>query len=174
MGLPGLIVVLGAPNDAAGNLSDMAVGRLQLGLERHQRLRGEGWRLLLTGGVGAHFNTTDKPHAHYGRNWLVERGVAPAEIVEFAESANTIEDARLSRRIVERHAAERLLVVTSDFHQDRARFVFEQVFPGRSLEVEGARYLPDRPEAERQALVAHEQRALARLRADGLPPEIDL
>jgi hypothetical protein len=56
---PGIIIVLGSPNDDKGNLFSVAVERCEAAL----RLLADrpGWKVLLTGGFGAHFNTTGTP-----------------------------------------------------------------------------------------------------------------
>ena len=82
--------------------------------------------------------------------------------MEGAESTNTIEDATLSRPIIDRHGFGQLIVVTSDFHLARARFLFEREFPGFALEFCAAK--THLPEAELRTRVLHETSALARLR----------
>jgi hypothetical protein len=165
--IPGLVVILGSPNDAAGNLSEMGKGRVRLGFETYRTLEPDGYRLLLTGGYGEHFNTTTQPHAYYAQELLHTMGVPAAHIVEFAESRNTVDDALKSRPIVEKYGAERLVVVSSDFHIARVRCVFERVFPDKQLEFLGADYLEACTAEERERLLAHEARELTSLRERG-------
>ena len=77
---------------------------------------------------GEHFNTTDRPHAWYLKAWLVAHGVPEEDVLAFAESQSTIEDATLSYPIVRQYGARRAIVVTSDYHAARARYVFEHVY----------------------------------------------
>lgn len=163
----GLIVILGAPNHDDGALSVMAQGRVALGYQLYCERRAAGWRLLLTGGVGEHFNRTPLPHAHYLQQWLLNKGVPAADIVDFALSRHTGEDALLARPIVERLGVRCLLVVTSDFHLARAEFIFRTVFPGYTLDFAGAPYLPTCTPTEQNRLLAHEARRLAELRGLG-------
>lgn len=156
--ISGLIIILGAPNDDQGRLSPMALGRVALGYARHCDL---GWPLLLTGGVGAHFNRTALPHAHYLQQWLLAQGVPAQAILPFALSRHTGEDALLARPLVAATGARQLLVVTSDFHVARATWHFRAVFPDYGLDVVGAPYLASCAPAERERLVAHEARRLA-------------
>lgn len=167
MSLPGLVLVLGSPNDEAGLICAMGQGRIALGLALYRERAAAGWKLLLTGGYGAHFNTTALPHAHYARALMLENGVPPDDVVELAESRNTVDDALAARPIVERHGAPKLLVVSSDFHLPRVEFVFRRVFPDRTLAFAGAPYLATRPPDEQARLQAHEERELANLRARG-------
>ena len=122
----GIIMVLGSPNDAEGNLYPVALARC----DQARALWSDNpdWSILLTGGRGHHFNTTPKPHADYLKQYLVEQGVPSERILEFAESRNTLEDAALSKPIVVSHGASIVAVVTSDYHLARARFVFSREF----------------------------------------------
>jgi uncharacterized SAM-binding protein YcdF (DUF218 family) len=165
--IPGLIVVLGSPNDDQGNLSLMGQGRVDLAYQRHTELQSLGWKFLLTGGFGEHFNRTKIPHAHYAKQRLVSIGVPETDFVEFALSRNTVDDALQSRPIVERYNCLSLLVVSSDFHIPRVEFVFRSVFADRSLAFAASPYIDSRSPEERERLAAHEQRELASLRERG-------
>ena len=165
--IPGFVVILGSPNDKRGNLSEMGRGRVALGRETYQQLASNGYRILLTGGFGEHFNLTDKPNAFYAREILVNDGVPADHIVEFAESRNTVDDALKARPIVAKYGAESLIVISSDFHLERVSFIFKQVFPDRKLEFRGAPYLFTRTNDERRVLEQHEARELASLRERG-------
>jgi uncharacterized SAM-binding protein YcdF (DUF218 family) len=163
----GVIIVLGSPNDEQGNLHSIAVERCECAL----RLSTENpdWELLLTGGFGAHFNTTGQPHVFYLQRWLRERGVPVTAFLPFAESRNTIEDAGLARPIVLATGARNALVVTSDYHLDRARFVFEREFThtGVALQFVGTVTDESRCRLDLAALRKHEREALTRLRQSG-------
>lgn len=126
MGSNGIIMVLGSPNDASGNLGSVALGRCQEALSLWHN--SPDWCILLTGGYGEHFNTSAKPHAHYLKEHLIGHGVPPDKILEFAESRNTLEDAALAKPIVVSQGARTVTVITSDYHLARARFVFTREF----------------------------------------------
>ena len=68
-----IVLTLGAPNDEQGNLSPMAVDRLEctLGLYLHN----DDVKILCTGGFGESFNTTNHPHAYYSKRFLQIRNV---------------------------------------------------------------------------------------------------
>lgn len=146
--------MLGAPNDAAGNLSSIALERCRQALTEYRA--APGWAILPTGGFGDHFNRGPEPHAHLTRRWLLVRGVLEPVLSRF-----TLEDAALSRPVVERCGVRQLGVVTSDFHVARAELVFRRAFPGYQLTFSGSRTQLPRPELGR--LPEHEQSALARL-----------
>ena len=162
--IPGIIIVLGSPNDEYGGLFSVAIER---GEAARQLLAGRpGWKLLLTGGFGAHFNTTDKPHAYYLQRWLQGRGVADEVFLPWALSRNTLEDASLARPIVAAAGTTRAVVVTSDYHLDRARLVFEREFAGTTVAWEFVATCTDesRSRLDLAALRKHEREALARLK----------
>jgi len=159
----GMIVVLGSPNSEEGELYSVAKERCELALEEYARR--PQWRLLLTGGYGAHFNTTDRPHAAYVKEYLVKRGVPGQAIVEFAESSNTLQDASLAKPIVLKYGAPEIVVVTSDYHLDRARFVFEREFAGTEVRIQFSASQTDEEACafDLASQKKHEQEALARL-----------
>jgi len=159
------IVVLGSPNDSEGNLSTIAIERCQQALTEYAQ--NPGAKILPTGGWGEQFNTTNKPHGHYLRQYLTAHGVPEGDILECAESANTIQDAQLARPIVERHGITDLIVVTSDFHVPRAQFLFQREFPNARLTFSASKTIL--PEAEIAKRKQHEDRALARLKQDNAP-----
>ena len=159
----GVILILGAPNDDDGRLSPMAQGRVALGYRHYCAL---GWPLLLTGGRGEHFNRTPLPHAHYLQQWLLAHDVPISAILPFVLSHHTGEDALLARPIVETAGARRLLIVTSDFHVERATWHFRAVFPDYDLAFAGAPYLAGCAAEERERLVAHEAWRLSLLKPE--------
>lgn len=161
----GIIVILGSPNDDRGNLSEMAIGRLEQGLAEYRN--HEGYNILCTGGFGEHFNTTDRPHADYAIRHLLQKGIPEMEILEIAESRNTVEDALLSKPIIEKHNARSLIIVSSDFHMQRVEHIFQQVFDGYDLTFSGAK--TDFPTERLRTLRKHEKKELGKLRKKGLP-----
>ena len=117
----GIIILLGAPNDDSGNLSSIATERCLEAMKLYKRHRKFG--ILPTGGFGEHFNRAANPHAHYTRNFLIEKGVPAEDVLEPALSRFTLKDASLSKPIVSRYSVENLIVVTSDFHLERDSFL---------------------------------------------------
>lgn len=159
-----MIVVLGSPNSEDGELYSIAKERCELALAEYAKR--SGWKLLLTGGYGSHFNTTDQPHAAYLKRYLVKRGVPGQAIVEFAESTNTLQDASYSKPIVLKYRVPAIVVVTSDYHVDRARYVFEREFADTKVRIEFLVSQTDEEvcEFDLEAQKKHEREALARLR----------
>ncbi len=72
---------------------------------------------------------------------LVERGVPRAKIVRFAHDADsTREEAETLAGLVAERRWQRTIVVTSNYHTRRTRYIFRQVFPqGIEVRVASAR-----------------------------------
>ncbi len=163
--MKGIIIILGSPNDEQGNLSDTAIGRLNKGLQEYRR--HPGYKILCTGGFGEHFNTTDKPHACYAINYLLQQGLLEIDILEIAESQNTVEDALLSKPIIEKYNVTSLIIVSSDFHMLRVRYIFEKVYRGYHLTFSGTE--TDYNEERYEILRNHEKKELEKLKKKGIP-----
>lgn len=127
----GVIIVLGSANDERGRLIPIGEqrGRMAYGLYR----ANPDWKLLLTGGFGEHFNRTFRPHALYMKNFLISLGVPEADILPLVESRNTIEDAQMAKPLLLERGCPAAVVVTSDYHWERARFVFQRTFRDTAL-----------------------------------------
>lgn len=155
------IVVLGASNDHDGVLSERAVERCRRALEEFA-LRPRA-KVVVTGGHGAHFNTARLSHGAYLRGFLGRHGIPESAFLGVVESANTVEDARLMRGLVRDHGIEHLVVVTSDFHMPRARWVFERTYPSVPLTFVASR--THASSSEISTLRLKERRAMQRVQA---------
>ena len=164
-----MIVVLGSPNFEDGELYSIAKERCEQALAEYAKR--PDWKLLLTGGYGEHFNTTDEPHAAYVEAYLVKRGVPSQAIVEFAESSNTLQDASFSKPIVLKYGVPEIVVVTSDYHLDRARTIFERAFADTEVRIVFSISQTDEEACgfDLEAQKKHEQEALAKLGRDYYP-----
>jgi uncharacterized SAM-binding protein YcdF (DUF218 family) len=161
--MKGVIFLLGAPNDKKGRLSNIARERCEQAFLEYRK--NPGYKILPTGGFGPHFNVTDKPHAFYSSRYLISMGVPEDDILECVESASTLEDAELAWPVIQKYGVERMIVVTSDFHIQRARIIFERRFSEMPiLFAESKTHLSLK---ELDKLKLKEKRALARLRDPG-------
>ena len=72
---------------------------------------------------------------------LVERGVPRDKIQRFAHDADaTLEEARVLARLARERKWHSVIVVTSNFHTRRARYIFQRVFPqGMEVRIASAR-----------------------------------
>jgi uncharacterized SAM-binding protein YcdF (DUF218 family) len=151
----GIIVILGAPNDDHGRLSSIALERCLQALAEYRR--NPKYAILPTGGWGAHFNNTEKAHGVYVRQELISRGIPESAFLPVVESSNTIEDAKLSHPAIDIFPGAELIVVTSDFHEARARYLFTREYPGRQLRMSLS--TTNLPPDELTLLLEHEQKA---------------
>ncbi len=70
------------------------------------------------------------------RQWLIERGLAPARIHELRDRvANTYDEAVAARNHADRQSIRRLAIVTSPYHTRRAFATFREVFASRTIEI---------------------------------------
>ena len=93
------------------------------------------WKIILTGGFGEHFNRSEKSHTYYLQKYLIERGIAPEIIIDSVMSTNTLEDASLTKPIIVKYNVDDVLVVSSDFHYDRARYIFEREYSDENTRI---------------------------------------
>ncbi|MBS0031098.1 YdcF family protein [Chitinophaga sp. 22321] len=157
--MKGLILSLGAPNDIAGNLSTMALDRLNAVLQIYRY--NPQFVISCTGGKGEHFNEAAHPHYHYAQQYLLANGIPETALAEPVNSASTIDDFVQARPLIYRMAPELLWVVTSDFHVARAKIIQQERINYAATIFWGA---PSTVPAEQLAsLFAHEQKAIARL-----------
>lgn len=157
--MKGIIVVLGSPNSDKGELSEIALNRLKRALSFYKT--NKEYKILCTGGFGQHFNTTSLPHAKYAADYLKKSGVPPEDILEYVMSSNTVEDALQAKPVVERFQPQNLVIITSDFHIERASILFNRHLPDQNLLFVEAPSTLD--ENTLQKLKEHERNAIKKL-----------
>lgn len=148
-----VIIVLGAPNDKNGNLSSIAISLTEY-------KKNKNCKVLCTGGFGEHFNITDKPHGFYTKNYLMQNGIHSSVFLEIALSSNTREDAELSKPILEKNGIDNAILVTSEFHMERAKLLFNKAMP--EIKFEYSEAITDICESDFQKLIEHEKNAIKR------------
>ncbi len=134
MALATIVVVLGNTNDAAGQLSPVALSRLRTALDYFSHLEGverSRTKLVTTGGFGS-FNPSAGPHGALMNRYLIARGLPEDALLPFIPSSGTIQDGLGVARLLSETAPKvgRLVIVTSRFHMERARTIFARVLPG--------------------------------------------
>jgi len=85
-----------------------------------------------------------RPHAALGElmeHDLIERGVPRNKVLRFDHRApNTIEEARGLAKLAEEKHWSSVIIVTSNYHTRRVRYIFQKAFPVRiAVSVAGAR-----------------------------------
>ncbi|MCF8358431.1 MAG: YdcF family protein [Prolixibacteraceae bacterium] len=157
------IIVLGSPNSPDGRLYNVALDRCNMALKTFKLLRNA--KVLLTGGFGDHFNISEKSHAQLLFNYLTFKGIPPDAFLPFSLSRNTIEDAKLSKEVLLKYKLFESIVVTSDYHLDRAKFIFTEVYKntGIKLTYQAVKTSTKESELNIEELIRHEKSALNKL-----------
>ena len=158
--MDGIIIVLGSPNDDIGKLSSIAIERCNKTVNEYKVHKN--YMILLTGGYGEHFNRTDKPHAFYTKKYLISKEIPEERILEFVESSNTIADVKLSKPVIEKYNPKNIIVVTSDFHHDRVKWLFEKEIQNKEIILSCSK--TELCEQELNQIKAHEIMALNKLK----------
>lgn len=158
--MKGVLLTLGAPNDDAGNLSQMAIDRLNCVLNIYTF--NPDILIICTGGFGEHFNRTELPHAVHAQYYLLSKGVKKENLGEVIISNSTIEDLTLAKPVIGKLAPDVLIVVTSDFHMSRVKIIHENAIEvyRNCIFISAESKLST---AELQKLMMHEKEAIERL-----------
>lgn len=162
MSVQSAIIVLGAPNDQYGHLSDISMSRCDTAFaELKNKVEA---KVICTGGFGEHFNQTQFPHARYCKQYLMNKGVDEKRFLELVESRFTFEDATLSLPVLKLHKIQTATVITSDFHMERVRLIFDGVFSLTSPQITLNYCAAPTPVSEQvlSELKAHERKAIER------------
>ncbi|MEI6142651.1 MAG: YdcF family protein [Mariniphaga sp.] len=159
-----VLIVLGSPNSAEGKLGDIAVDRLNYCL---QIFDPEKNLILCTGGFGDHFNPTNIPHANYAIDYLMNRGIDKGYFMEIALSSNSVEDAVKAKQVlVNSYSNYSLKIITSDFHLERVKLIFDHILTGFPKEYHGVTH--QKPMEEKERLIQHEKKAIDEIRKNGI------
>ncbi len=157
-----ILIILGSPNSPEGILSNISKSRLDYCLENYI----DGKQILCTGGWGDHFNTSDKPHAEYSKAYLIKNGVLENAFLDFALSSNTVDDAVKIKPIIQNIKNSSLTIITSDYHVDRVRLIFEEILNGYEMSFIGAKSNLDKEALT--LLENHEKKAIQSIIDNGL------
>jgi vancomycin permeability regulator SanA len=158
-----VIVVLGSPNFPDGTLGPIALDRLQgcLSIFNPQK-----HKILCTGGFGAHFNTSPVAHANYLKDFLIQKGVPSTAFLPLALSSNTVEDAVMSKSILKEVEYKNLLILTSEYHLARVKFIFTEILKDFNLSFNAVTHHSIDDVLE--PLIQHEKVAMDLLNSNGL------
>ena len=156
------MIILGHTNDSEGRLSSIAKERLNLSFTKLEK----GYKILVTGGFGNHLNTTKKMHASYSKDYLLKKGLAKSRFLKIARSQNTVEDAFFSHVIVGKYKIKDVIIVTSDFHMARVKFIFGRIFKDYNLTFISSK---TKISLEKMKILkTHERKTLRKLKKEGI------
>lgn len=158
-----VIIVLGSPNFPDGTLGPIALDRLQgcLSIFNPQK-----HKILCTGGFGAHFNTSPIAHANYLKDILIQKGVPSTAFLPLALSSNTVEDAVMSKSILKETKFKDLIIITSEYHVARVKFIFTEILKDFNLNFKSVAHHSIDDVLE--PLIQHEKVAMDQLISNGL------
>ncbi len=96
----------------------------------------------------------------------MERDVALAVIVDSVMSTNTLEDASLTKPIIVKYNVDDLIVITSDFHYDRAHYIFEREYSDPNIKIRYSLCNTDESTCgfDLKSQKAHEKKSLRKLK----------
>lgn len=157
-----VFVVLGGQNDEQGLLSQSSKERL----DKCFALYREGDKILCTGGWGENFNSLEEPHAFFAKQYLMDKGLDSSVFLPFALSSHTVDDAVKTRDMLQGQGFSLAVIITSDFHMKRVKYIFNEVLSGFSLKFYAAQSL-----LEKSALtevIEHEKEAIKKIEERGL------
>lgn len=157
-----ILIVLGAPNSPNGNLSSIAKNRLDLCF----KILLQSDLILCTGGWGKNFNTASLPHSYYAKEYLLKKGILKSYFLEPAISNNTVDDAVKAKEIISKYKKLKLLIITSDFHINRANLIFKEILKEYTLEFVAAEN--NLPRHQLKKIVEHEKKSINKIIENGL------
>lgn len=157
-----ILIVLGSPNSPSGKLSDISKSRLNYCTNLYQK----GNLILCTGGWGDHFNNSSNSHASFAKQYLMEKGLLESVFLDFALSSNTVDDAVKIRPIISKLEKIKLTIITSDYHLDRVKLIFNEILEDYSMDFVGVE--SGLSQEEYNALALHEKNAIKSILQNGL------
>ncbi len=156
-----VIVILGGSNDSDGALSQMSLDRCQQAVSLHTA--HPKLRLVTTGGWGEHFNQTATAHGELVKRELIRQGISEKLFLPVPHSAYTEADAIETSKVIRHESIRQILLVTSDFHMDRALYYFRRVFATMTITPYPAK--STLPSEELEARILHERNRLDAIQA---------
>ena len=112
------ILVLGARVRADGSLSHSLENRCRRALELYRQ--GMAAKLIVCGGQGGNEPMSE---AQAMRRYMLENGVRAADVLLEDKSRSTVENLANARAMMRAQGFETALVVTSDYHVQRTRWL---------------------------------------------------
>lgn len=130
-----IYAILGAGNDEEGIIDSDGVQRCDLAVE--MLANNKNAKLILCGGFGGHFNTTDKQHHQYLKAYI-ESNLNNIEqyILGYIDSYNTIGDIEgINNQLQPLNCNIRLVIITNDYHVLRASILAKKIITSEVITV---------------------------------------
>lgn len=124
-----IVVVLAFGVNRDGTLPEEAKLRVAKGVEVFNR---DGCKaMLMTARYPARCTyIPEKTESQAMKDYAVELGVPARKIIRETRSRDTVGNAYFSKLILKRTKYRSMVVVTSDYHVNRARFIFKKIYGG--------------------------------------------
>lgn len=138
------IIVLGCQINEDGTISDLLKSRVDKGIELYKKSISK--RLIFTGGVSHRVESASRTEASVMKEYAIAKGVNEKDIFLEDEAQDTVGNIYfVSVKLLNPNKWKDIVVVTSNFHLKRAKFLFRFYFKyGYIMEFMGAdNVLPD-------------------------------
>ncbi|NOQ16261.1 MAG: hypothetical protein GQ581_04310 [Methyloprofundus sp.] len=129
--------ILGAGNDAAGNIDSDAIQRCDLAIEMLTNIKQA--KLILCGGFGDHFNITDQQHYKYLKEYIESKlNNFEASVLGCVDSYNTIDDIQGINTLIKPLISNniKLVIITNDYHVLRASILAKIIITSENVTVQ--------------------------------------
>ena len=117
------------------------------GGSRHDRavlLYREGLApLVISSGDAIELPGFDRTYAEYGAEYMIARGVPASAVLVQNDVTSTREEALAARQLAEQRGYRALLIVTDNYHTERARLTFRKVFRRSGIRLAFVAATPD-------------------------------
>lgn len=157
-----VLIVLGSLNSPEGELSNISKSRLNHCAKIYQK----GNLVLCTGGWGDHFNTSQLRMPFMQSNTSLQKEFWKMLFLDFALSAHTVDDAVKIKPIISELENIQLTVITSNYHLNRVKLIFNEILAGYSMKFVGVD--SNLPQEEFENAVQHETKAIEAILKNGL------
>src|SRR6185437_12239401 len=122
-----VIILLGGGTD--GTLRPILYTKERLGHFARLRTQFANIPVIVSGGYSAWMKKVKYAEADVMKNYLAKHGVPLKQIFLERESRDTIGNAYFSKQIIKKHPSwKRILIVTTNAHIPRSRWIFKKVF----------------------------------------------
>ena len=132
-----IYAILGAGNDENGAMDSDGIQRCDLAIE--MLATNNQAQLILCGGFGEHFNTTDKPHYQYLKEYIESnQGATEVPVLGYVDSYNTIADIEGINALLQpliQHTIK-LVIITNDYHVLRSSMLAKKIIASENIKVQ--------------------------------------
>ncbi len=119
------IVVLGKGMERDNQLTSFGKESTKVAVDLFEL--GYSGKVIFSGGIGRWNKGRGITEAEAMKDYAKKSGMPGENIYTEAQSRDTVENAGYTKEILERMGAKKVVVVTTDFHIDRAAYIFDRL-----------------------------------------------